>query len=197
MEHASVARPLEVAVLTEGAVRLRPWRDDESSRVVQAVTDPRTLQFLPELPDPYGPEDAAAYLHRTREWASRGEQVVWCVADVGTDLALGSISLSDLSDRVSSAQVGYWTHPDARGRGVMSAALRLVLRHALTPVDEGGLGLRRAWLRAAGTNAASLHVARAAGMTEVGRDRQGETLRDGTVDDMVRFDILTGELEGR
>lgn len=188
------AAALPIPVLTDGRVRLRPWRHEDAARIVEACTDPRTRHFLAELPHPYGMGEAMGYVDHVHEAARQARQVGWCVADLATDRCVGAVAMMDLADGDGQTQVGYWAHPDARGRGVLTAALRLALRHALTPTEQGGMGLRRAWLRAAAGNPASQHVARAAGMTEVGRDRQAETLGDGTVDDLVRFDVLADEL---
>ena len=100
----------------------------------------------------------------------------------------------NLRDALGTAgEIGYWTHPDARGRGVMSQAVRLAIRHAFIPAQDGGLGRRRLQLSAADGNLASQHIARANGFVEVGRDRLAEPLGDGTFADLVRFDLLVDE----
>jgi RimJ/RimL family protein N-acetyltransferase len=92
-----------------------------------------------------------------------------------------------------SAEVGYRTHPDARGRGVLSSALRRIVTHAFAPEDDGGLGLERISLGAGAGNVASQRVAKACGFTETGRDRRSYDLDDGTVVDLVRFDLLRSD----
>jgi RimJ/RimL family protein N-acetyltransferase len=76
----------------------------------------------------------------------------------------------------------------------MTEALRLAARHALLPLDVGGLGRPRLVLRAAAGNEASRRVAERAGFRRTGLDRRAELLGDGTVDDLVRFDLLPEEL---
>ena len=92
------------------------------------------------------------------------------------------------------AEIGYWAHPDARGRGVMTEAARMAVRHAVIPVADGGLGLSRVTLRAATGNTASRAVAEGAGMTHVGVARQAERLRDGTLTDFELYDVLAHEV---
>ena len=75
----------------------------------------------------------------------------------------------------------------------MSEAVRLAVRHAFMPHEEGGLGRIRLRLNAAEGNLASQQIARANGFVEVGRDRLAEPLGDGTFADLVRFDLLVGE----
>jgi RimJ/RimL family protein N-acetyltransferase len=76
-------------------------------------------------------------------------------------------------------------HPDARGKGLMTAAVRRVVRHAF---DE--LGCRRLFLRAAAGNTASRYVAEQTGFRHVGTDRLANGLRDGTFEDLLNFDLL-------
>ncbi|WP_084485079.1 GNAT family N-acetyltransferase [Serinicoccus marinus] len=181
---------------TDGLV-LRPWRSDpgEADRMVEAATDPVTRQYLPELPDPYTSAEALGFIDRALLAARRGEQLTWCVAEEGSDVPLGNVSLSGLDRGTRTAEVGYWAHPQARGRGVVTRAVAAVLRHAFAAEESSGLGLRRVFLRAAASNVASQRVARTVGMREVGRDRLAETLRDDTVEDMVRFDRLAEDDE--
>ena len=59
-------RPQRVDEVTlEGdRVRLRPWRDDDAERVVEACTDPRSMHWLSGLPNPYTLEHAGEYIRR-------------------------------------------------------------------------------------------------------------------------------------
>jgi RimJ/RimL family protein N-acetyltransferase len=75
----------------------------------------------------------------------------------------------------------------------MSEAVRLAVRHAFIPREDGGLGRQRLQLIAADGNSASQHIALVNGFVEVGRDRQAERLADGMFADLVRFDLLLGE----
>jgi RimJ/RimL family protein N-acetyltransferase len=93
----------------------------------------------------------------------------------------------------ADGEVGYWAHPAARGRGVMTRAVGLVVRHAFIDEEDGGYGLRRVFLKTAASNAASIEVARRNGFREAGRERAAERLLDGTVDDLLLFDRLSGE----
>jgi len=80
----------------------------------------------------------------------------------------GAYSAIDSDIGTGTAELGYWVHPGARGRGVATEAARLIVRHTLIPVDDGGLGLRRLTLRAAAQNVASQRVAERAGLRPAG-----------------------------
>jgi RimJ/RimL family protein N-acetyltransferase len=192
---ATAAMAVEPVTLEGDGVRLRVWRHTDAARVVQACSDERTQHWLAgSLPSPYTVEDAHSYIAELSTEAAMGKVLSWCVADAESDVCVGSVAFMDLRHAQGTAgEIGYWTHPDARGRGVMSEAVRLAIRHAFIPREDGGLGRRRLRLNAAAGNSASQHVARANGFVEVGRDRQAEPLGDGTFADLVRFDLLVDE----
>lgn len=188
-------RWLSPTVLRGDRVLLRPLTDADIPRIIEACSDARSQHWLSTLPRPYTPDSARTYLDSMPVEESMARRVAWCIADPDTDLLLANIAVFDLAgDDLGSGEIGYWTHPEARGRGVMTDAVRLVVEHALTPLTAGGMGLRRLQLLAAAGNAASAHIARAAGFAEVGRERQAELLGDGTYDDLLTFDILSGAL---
>jgi RimJ/RimL family protein N-acetyltransferase len=183
-------------VTLEGAgLRLRPWRPTDAERVAQACSDERTQRWLGRtLPSPYTLTHAHSYIAGSAVEGCGGTPVSWCVADAESDLCLGSVAVMDLAQAIGTgAEIGYWAHPDARGRGVMSEAVRLAVRHAFIPAQDGGLGRQRLQLIAADGNAASQHVARVNGFVEVGRDRRAGPLGDGTFADLVRFDLLVDQ----
>ena len=186
---------VETVMLEGNGVRLRPWRPTDAERVAQACSDERTQQWLGHnFPSPYTLKDAHSYIAGSIREAGEGKALSWCVADAESDRCLGSVAVMDLRRaKGTSGEIGYWAHPDARGRGVMSEAVRLAVRHAFIPSQDGGLGRQRLQLIAAGGNAASQHIARVNGFVEVGRDRKAEPLGDGTFADLVRFDLLVDE----
>ena len=192
---ASAREALEPVTLEGDGIRLRAWRHPDARRVAQACSDERTQQWLAaSMPSPYTLQDAHTFIAGRSQEVREGKGVHWCVADPGSDLCLGSVSVMGLRDALGTAgEIGYWTHPDARGRGVMSAAVRLAVRHAFIPREDGGLGRKRLRLNAADGNAASVQIALANGFVQVGRDRQAEPLGDGTFVDLLRFDLLADE----
>ncbi len=187
-------RWLQPPVLRGERVVLRPSRDSDVPRVVEACTDPRSRHWLAALPDPYTQVEARSFLLHCAVQQSLGASVSWCLADPATDELLGDLGVFGLADEdPSSGEVGYWAHPAARGRGVMTEAVRLVVGHAFTGTDAGGLGVRRLQLGTGAGNTASQHVARRAGFVEVGRHRAAERLGDGSFADAIWFDLLAPE----
>lgn len=189
------AGPWWEPVRLDGAgVRLRPHLTGDVPRMVQACRDPASRQWLATLPRDYDERHALEHLHHVREQAAAGRAVSWAVVDPADDVLLGEMLISTRDDERTHGEIGYWTHPDARGRGVTTEAARLAVRHALLPVEDGGLGLDRVLLRAAEGNLASCRVAVKLGFTRTGTDRSASRLGDGTTADDVRFDLLAAEL---
>lgn len=184
----------DVPVLRDEHLVLRPVADADLPRMLECLADP-VMQHFSEGPRERAPHTIERWpdlVEERREWAARGEAVAWTVADPGTDLHLGLVQLFDLHHR-RQAELGFWAHPDARGRGLTTRAVRTALRHAFVPWDDGGLGLRRVHAHAASANAASCRVLTSAGLHQVGRTRREALLGDGTWGDTTRFDLLAEE----
>jgi RimJ/RimL family protein N-acetyltransferase len=170
-----------VELLGAGIV-LRPFRNADVERIVEACSDARTRHWLVSLPQPYERTHALAYVEHTRELAARGTGLVWCIADAGDDGCLGSIGLEGLGSYAPRAEIGYWAHPQARGRGLVTAAVRLVTRYA----RSAGLATSVV-IRCAVENLASQHVAEVAGYREVGRLPEAEPVGDGGLSELVLY----------
>jgi RimJ/RimL family protein N-acetyltransferase len=183
---------LSVPRLAGGQVVLRPFRDADVPCIVEACSDERTAYWLWRIPTPYTADDARTWLADRAEQLATGSAVTWAVADPRTDDLLGCINAFEiLAGR--EAQLGWWVHPAARGRGVMTQACGLVLDHCFAPADAGGLGLVRVEVSAADGNTASRHVIERNGFRLGGRQRRALRLGDGSLTDLVVYDLLVEE----
>ena len=179
-------------VLESGRLRLRPFVASDLSRIAEACRDPETRQWVSGLPEPYDVAAARAFVDRSVWTAATGEKVSWAVADRTSDALLGYVAIMDLAGLDPlHGEVGYWAHPDARGRGVMTEAVGLVRDWAFSALHEGGgPGLQRLSLYAAEDNVASNRVALANGFVAFGTQRRAEPLGDGTYADLVGYELL-------
>ncbi|HEY7042830.1 MAG TPA: GNAT family N-acetyltransferase [Nocardioidaceae bacterium] len=184
----------DVPVLTGESVVVRPQRLDDADRIVEACSDEITQYWVPSLPSPFTRDDAVDSITSGAEAAAQGNHLQWAVADRHTDQLVAVVGLPRI--KRGNAEVGYWTHPAARGRGVMKDALGQLIRHAFTAVERGGLGLHRLYVRTGVANVASQRVATANGFVPRGTERQVEQLRDGTYTDFAFLDLLRDEWEG-
>lgn len=177
-----VPRLPELAVPERG-LRLRAFGAADLPRIVEAHADPQTRHWMPQTPYPYEIPAAEQFLDWCRDGASRQEQWTWCVADQDTDRCLGAVTLFRLRDEAAHGELGYWTHPDARGRRLTAAAVDAVATYALGP-DGPHAALT---IRCARGNAGSQRVALAAGFAETGWMTAAERFRDGSRDDLLVF----------
>ncbi|WP_438293256.1 GNAT family N-acetyltransferase [Streptomyces sp. HUAS TT7] len=155
--------PLIPADLRGHGLRLRTWRDDDVQTLLRAVTDPEYLRWNTHN-TPVEDETAVAELLRLRAlgWA-RGEFATYCVTDEADGAVLGQVGLNSVNRPMRCARVGYWTLPEARGRGVAGHALELLTRWAFEEV-----GLHRIELGHAVGHAASCRVAERGGYAAEG-----------------------------
>lgn len=183
---------LDVPRIVGSQVVLRATAPKDLPRLQEAGNDERAGYWLSHLPRPYTVQDAHDYLESRKERLAAGTGIYWVVADPSTDAYLGNISLFDITPG-HEAEIGYLTHPDARGRGVMTEACGLVVRHAFIAEPDGGQGLQRLMALAAEGNTASRQVLERNGFRQTGRDRAGTRLRDGSLMDTICYDLLASE----
>ena len=183
---------LEVPRIVGADVVLRPHAEHDAERAQEACSDERTAYWLGGLPVPYSRTDAEAYVRSRPEDMATGTAVHWAIADPASDALLGSISIMDITGQ-AGPEVGYWAHPDARGRGVMTEAVRLAARHAFIDEVDGGLGLTKLRLVSAVDNTASRRVAEANGFRLAGTERLGTLCRDGRHDTVI-YDLVPADL---
>lgn len=161
-----------------GWLVLRPFTVADVEWVYEVSQDPALQQFV-QVPSPYLMEHARHFVeHLAIELEARGERVEFVVEDATTGERLARVGLGMRGD--GTAEVGYWTAPAARGRGVASAAVRAVCRWAFV---ERGLELIE-W-RAEVGNVASRRVAEKAGFVLEGQLRKRLVHRGERVDAWV------------
>ena len=163
----------------DGVVALRHPREDDVPVIARACDDAESARWLP-LPVPYTEQDARGWALGLvpLEW-SQGKAASTAVVDAVTDELLGAVAITPGRDR--TGEVGYWTAPWARGRGVAVRATRL---HTAWAVDA--LGLARVELLTDVRNTASQRVAEKAGFVREGVARAVRAEPRGT----ARVDML-------
>jgi RimJ/RimL family protein N-acetyltransferase len=172
--------------LTDGRIRLRRLRASDKAAVVKACNDGLIERFCYRVPFPYDESDFMEFLAYNEHFWARELIANWTVVDLDRDEPLAMISLEVISVR-QAGEIGYWCAPWARGRGVMSAAVRLVRDWAF---DE--LELERLELTTDVDNIGSQRVAAAAGFRREGVMRGYLTARGRRSDDVL-FGMVAGD----
>ncbi len=177
------------------SVALRAAAEADIPRLVEGGNDPQVQRYSQSLRENAPHDDAKAHERELAllEESARGGSLTWTVADAATDELLGWISLFHVTPG-REAEVGYWVHPAARGRGVAAEACRMAVRHAFIDVEDGGLGLHRLTAYAAVDNLASHRILERAGFTRYGVERSSTLLPDGTYLDTAAYDQLATDL---
>ncbi|MCQ9343289.1 GNAT family N-acetyltransferase [Corynebacterium sp. 153RC1] len=157
MEEMQWPMPMDNLEGTRCNLRLLAPRDIPD--MIQACSDPLTQRFT-TIPHIYTEEMAQEFVAAERAWAIVDEDDVYC----------GHIELRLESLDNRTVNVGYLAAPWARGKGLTTDALKVVMAHAFRH------GAHRFEVRCAVDNKASRAVARNAGATEEGILRGAEYL---------------------
>jgi RimJ/RimL family protein N-acetyltransferase len=167
--------------LQEGRLVLRPWREEDAPAVCAACQDEEIQRWIPLIPRPYTLDDARAFVND--ELGLGPHQ--FAITEDGR--VVGAIGMG--VNQFGTGHIGYWCAAEARGRGVVTRALRMLCRYGL---GEPGLG--RLELVTDPENLASQRVAEKAGFKREGVLRSHALHPDGRRRDSVMFSLLPGEL---
>ncbi|HET7182349.1 MAG TPA: GNAT family N-acetyltransferase [Candidatus Limnocylindrales bacterium] len=140
--------------MTDGHVTLRAVQPNDYAVIDAGQRDPDVQRWIGT---PWPVHELPARLERL---AAEGSPT-FAICESGPGL-LGLVWLNKSIDGGATRSVGYWLLPEARGRGVATAAVRLISRWA---VEE--LGTARLLLRTAPDNERSKRLAERAGFRRV------------------------------
>lgn len=173
--------------MTQGyrSTAIRQWRPDDAAALARLANDRQVWLGLRDLfPHPYLLEHAHGFL----AIATAMTPPTFFAIDVDGALAggIGYTSRSDV-ERIG-AEVGYWLGREFWGRGIATAALRLLTAHAFAAHPE----LERLFAVPFAANAASSRVLEKAGYVREGTLRRS-VIKDGRVQDQVMYAILRAD----
>jgi RimJ/RimL family protein N-acetyltransferase len=171
-----IAHPPE---LGDGRIRLRRLQAADKAAVVKACNDGLIERFCFRVPYPYEESDFTDFLSYNEQFWANELIANWTVVDADSDELQAMISLDVVALR-QAGEIGYWCAPWARGKGITSAAVRLVRDWAF---DE--LELERLELTTDVDNYGSQRVAQAAGFRREGVLRGYLTARTRRADDVL------------
>ncbi|MBB2740278.1 UNVERIFIED_ORG: RimJ/RimL family protein N-acetyltransferase [Microbispora rosea subsp. rosea] len=167
-----------------GPAVLRLPVEGDADQIARACADPEIARFIPFVPSPYTRDDALAWITKVvpGTWENGGADFL--IADAATDQVLGTAGLKP-PDRFGATEVGYWLAPWARGRGVVTAAVRVLAERAFAR------GVPRISLIAEVDNVPSQQVAHRCGFTHEGVLRAAGSTRGEVRADLAVFGRLS------
>jgi RimJ/RimL family protein N-acetyltransferase len=173
------------SLVHDGHAGLRPWREGDVAAILAMSRDPDTIRFT-NVPDPYDEDSVRIWLALQPARLRAGDGTAFAVLELPSDDALGAIGVRVLHGR-GIAEIGYHMAPQARGRGLATAALRL-----LSDWSFRTLPVARLQLTTHVDNPASQRVAEKAGYTREAvlrswADQRGERV------DLIMYSLLPGE----
>ena len=143
-------------------VRLDPLGRSHLAAVSAMLDDPDLLRFT-RVPDPVPDDFAAAWLARYEEGRRDGTREAFAVLDADDGRFLGVAVAPEIDREEATLELGYVVAPAARGRGVATAALRLLTDWAFAEA-----GAERIELLISVDNEASKRVAERCGYSREG-----------------------------
>jgi RimJ/RimL family protein N-acetyltransferase len=181
---------VEAVDIRGDGIRLRAYRPDDLDAVVAGYGDPQTRRFLRALPSPFTRRHGTWYLNEAVPGLFAQGGGAYAIADPVTGRLLGGASLERPVPTRQQAELGYWVAPEARRRGVATAAVRALCAHAF------GAGIARLELLTHWENPASQRVALAAGFQREGARRGAVAGPDGVREELLAFARLAGDPPG-
>jgi RimJ/RimL family protein N-acetyltransferase len=177
--------------LTDGKILLRPYRAEDVNTLYLAVRESinEISPWLPWCHAGYTIDESRAYvMSRDEAWAKE-EEYAFGIFDALSGAYFGGIGLNHFVRDYLYANLGYWVRTSCTGRGVASAATRLLARFGLEEV-----GLQRIEIVAAAGNVASQRAAEKAGARREGVLRKRLMLY-GKPHDAVLYSLIAEDIQ--
>jgi RimJ/RimL family protein N-acetyltransferase len=187
--------PPEIAystTLADDRLLLRTFTVDDVAGLCEAVTESKEqlIRWMPWCTLDYRRSDTEAFVQTQPQAWREGREYSFLILDRQMGNVLGGCGLNRIDWLNLYGNLGYWVRTSAAGRGVATAATRLLLAFAFER-----LGLMRVEIVADVDNAASQRVADKVGATREGRARNRCRAR-GVQHDAFVYSVIPGEKPG-
>lgn len=124
--HSGIVLDSKLLPLENEQAKLRAMSHDDAAAYAEGTKD-QSVRLYAHLPEPeYTAESVARIIEeQISPGLESGELAVLTIADPDTNDFAGSLALFDVDK--NGAEVGFWLHPNHRGKGLTSAALKLAV----------------------------------------------------------------------
>lgn len=159
--------------LPDHGLTLRAWLETDIDAALEVVLCEREhlKTFMRWMTDDYSIEDSRKFV--TNAIASREEKKNLGLGIFRDDKIIGSIGFVYFEWESRKTEIGYWIARSEEGKGIVSAATRLLIDYAFND-----LGMNRVEIRCSTENSRSAAVPKRLGFRKEGTFRQAELLND-------------------
>jgi RimJ/RimL family protein N-acetyltransferase len=178
--------PTEVPTLQYGLITLRKPEERDIIPLFEGVQDPLIPKYT-RIPANYQMANAEHYVHERSPNGFTMQTEIQLVLEYDEKFA-GALSFHTLVLDEAKAEIGYWLTADARGKGIATAATKL-----LTGYGFETIGFHRIEALVVESNKPSLKVLANAGYEQEGILRDKCCGADGSRENMVLFAALRHE----
>jgi len=177
--------------LSDTTVSIRPFGSQDLSPLYQAARESlaEMMPWMRWCESDFSLADCGSWLHYAASAWDKGEAYNFAIIEPGNGQLVGTNWLSHVNVKHRFANLGYWVRTSCVGRGLATAAGRLIARFGF---EE--LGLNRLEIMVALGNRASERVAEKLGARREGILRQRLQL-EGKAKDAVLFGLLAESLK--
>lgn len=177
-----IEQPTLKTTFADSVIVLRPLREEDIEPTVHACQDP-TISAFTRVPFPYEREHAEDFVRSAAINYLNHKAVVFAIEVDG--IFAGAIDLHSISLGDHCAEIGYWVEKSHRGKGICTAAVKLLSDFALNI-----MALRRLEALADFDNVASQKVMASAGMVLDAVLKNKVTKPDGRQIDMALYSMI-------
>ncbi|HEY5318034.1 MAG TPA: GNAT family N-acetyltransferase [Solirubrobacteraceae bacterium] len=120
--------------LSDGDLRLRPWRQDDLSALEPVCGDGAICRFT-TVPRTYSATAASAWIARHEHYLADRISVVLAIETAASAGPIGTVWLFAIDDPSRGPRIGCWLAPGERRKGFGSRAVTLLVRWAFEQLD--------------------------------------------------------------
>lgn len=180
--------PTEVPTLHYGLITLRKPEERDIIPLFEGVKDPIIPKFT-RIPANYQMANAEHYVRERSPNAFTMQTEIQLALEYDGEFA-GALSFHTLVLEEAKAEIGYWLTIDARGKGIATAAIKL-----LTGYGFETIGFHRIEALVVESNKPSMKVLLNAGYLQEGVLRDKSCCGDGTRENMIMFAAIRTDWE--
>jgi RimJ/RimL family protein N-acetyltransferase len=180
--------PTEVPTLQYGLITLRKPEERDIIPLFEGVQDPLIPKFT-RIPANYQMANAEHYVRERSPNGFTMQTEIQLVLEYDGKFA-GALSFHTLVLDEAKAEIGYWLTADVRGKGIATAATKL-----LTGYGFETIGFHRIEALVVQSNKPSLKVLANSGYVQEGVLRDASCCADGSREDMVLFAAIRTDWE--